>query len=72
MVRDIPGFPVGVVRVQHFAQVYRRFRVPHDCVVEITRQAQNARVLAGRTDPDSDDCVLRTRRNHRNVQVEII
>jgi hypothetical protein len=72
VVRDIPGFPVGVVRIQHLAQIHRRLYVPEHRIMEIAFQAPHVRVLAGGTDSNSDDCVLRSRRNYRNVQVEVI
>ena len=40
--------------------------------MEIAFQAPHVRVLARGTDTNSDDCVLRPRRNFRNVPVEVI
>ena len=65
--RHLFGFSVAVVRVQHFAEVHRGLRVPLDRFLEVAFQAPHVCVLAGRTDTDSDDCVLRARRDHGTV-----
>ena len=39
--------------------------------MEVAFQAPHVRILAGGTHPNSDDCVLRARRDFRNVPVEV-
>ena len=71
LVRGIPGLSVAMVRIQHRPENRRGFRVPDDSVLETAFQAQDARLLAGRDYPDSDDRVRRARRHYRHVPVEI-
>jgi len=60
------------VRVQHFAQVHRGFRIPLHRIVEAQVQAPHVRVFAGGVHPNSDDRILRARRHFGTVPVEVI
>ena len=65
------GLPVAVVRIQHSAQDSSGLCIPDDCFLEVACQAQDACVLAHRNHSGADDCVRRTRRDYRHVQVEV-